>query len=79
MSRKYPEAVVHVTDRTWDKMAGGVSFERWPGDLPPEVGDHVVIFDKNLDFTQHYVLKVKGMSVLVGEAIPWTNERRRGE
>lgn len=75
---------VHVTDRTYQDMLQGTEFERWPDPAPtarplrhdeddvPQVGERIVIFDCNLDFTQHDVLfRDEERRVLVGPAIPW--------
>jgi hypothetical protein len=52
-------------------MQSGAEFETWPGDIAPTVGQRVHIFDRNLEFTQHEVLRVDGRRVWVGPAIPF--------
>lgn len=68
------ETVAHVTDRDWVAMKDGAEFDRWPGDVAPGAGERVVIFDRNLDFTQHDVRQVDGHCVWVGPAIPWPDK-----
>jgi hypothetical protein len=65
------DTTVHVSDRTWEAMVPGAEFERWPGDTAPEEGQRVIVFDRDLDFTQHDVVRTQGMRVWVGPAIPW--------
>lgn len=70
------EKIAHVTDRTYESMLPGAEFLRWPGDEPPTVGMRVSIFDKDLNFTQHDVVKVEEFHVWVGPAIPWEDKDR---
>lgn len=70
-TRRGPETVAIVMDRTYEDMAQGVEFERWPGEGTPSVGDIVCIFDLNYDFTQHAVIWASGQRVRLGAAIPW--------
>jgi hypothetical protein len=65
---------IHVTDRTYKDMVQGAEFVSWPDRPVPSVGERVVIFDRNLDFTQHDVVEQDCCRVLVGPAIPWKQE-----
>jgi hypothetical protein len=65
------QKVIHVADRTWEAMRAGAVFERWPGEATPEEDERVVLFDRDLEFTQHDVTHVDGLRVTVGPAIPW--------
>lgn len=66
------ETSIHDSDHTWIELLAGVTITRWPGDEAPERDQRVVIFDRDLEFTQHKVLLRDGMRVTVGPAIPWT-------
>jgi hypothetical protein len=49
----------------------GAVFGRWE-EAMPEVGERVVIFDREFEFTQHEVVRVELPSIVeVGPAIPW--------
>jgi hypothetical protein len=64
-------ASICVTDRTYKDMLQGAEFAHWPDRDVPHVGDRIVIFDRNLDFTQHEVLVQDIRRVVVGPAIRW--------
>jgi hypothetical protein len=65
---------IRVTDRTYKDMLGGAEFARWPDRDVPPVGERVVIFDRNLDLTQHDVLEQDGRRVRVGPALLWKDD-----
>lgn len=60
---------------TWRELVDGAHVEKWPHEKLPMVGDRVVVFDKNMEFTQHLVTGVDGQAVDFGEAIPWARVR----
>ncbi len=61
-----------VNDRCWQDMQHGVKFISWPEDPVPPVGARVVLFDRNLDFTQHDVVwRGAHRRLKVGPAIAW--------
>ncbi len=76
-------SVAKVNDRTWESMAAGAEFERWPdGETLPERGERVTVFDRDYAFTQHDVLRRNAQTrhVVIGPAIPYdrpsSTERR---
>jgi hypothetical protein len=57
-------------------MLNGAEFEAWPGEGVPSVGERVHVFDRDLEFTQHDVVRVKGQRVWIGPAVPFARKEQ---
>jgi hypothetical protein len=62
---------IHLPRHSSDEIMPGAVFEHWPVDPPPEVGEKVVIFDRDYDLTQHKVVGREGHRIVIGPATEW--------